>query len=338
MLRALKVNQPSNSTTVAGISGIAGNTNVRTGNAQTGLKNTFNAAQVLSNIQAQVAITQEFGKQASATITTYTNNQLKQLQDQLKNTSNPNEKTALQDQVDQVKMENRVLNVLVGAVTGLGGSAVTQQTLNAAADEMRQLSIQSSSKFAGVTDGTTTISNISGTSEGIGFDGVKLGGTRIDLDKLCGAGNINCETNPDGSLLLNAQGQVKFASSVTNADGSQQTLAQFLASPAGKVMEGSTGGIQGAQGTLFGVPYSPGSWQDNLIEAFAGTHDMIGGQLSGLYDAQGNATRGRGTTETALQNAWSASGAIVLSTPFAAAQGLPPEVWNAISILLKGAK
>ena len=65
---------------------------------------------------------------------------------------------------------------------------------------------------------------------------------------------------------------------------------------------------------------------------------MIGGQLSGLYDAQGNATRGRGTTETALQNAWSASGAIVLSTPFAAAQGLPPEVWNAISILLKGAK
>ena len=33
------------------------------------------------------------------------------------------------------------------------------------------------------------------------------------------------------------------------------------------------------------------SWQDNLIEAFAGTHDMIGGKLTGLYDGQGNTKR-----------------------------------------------
>ena len=30
-------------------------------------------------------------------------------------------------------------------------------------------------------------------------------------------------------------------------------------------MAGATGGIQGAQGTLFGIPYSPGTWQDQAM-------------------------------------------------------------------------
>jgi filamentous hemagglutinin len=103
-------------------------------------------------------------------------------------------------------------------------------------------------------------------------------------------------------------------------------------------MVGATGGIQGYKGTLFGSPYSPGSLIDRLIEAFAGTHDTIGGKLSGLYDDQGNARRGRSPTTQALQNTWSATGAIALSAPFAAAEWLPPEVWKAIAILIKAAK
>lgn len=39
-----------------------------------------------------------------------------------------------------------------------------------------------------------------------------------------------------------------------------------------------------------------------------------------------------------LQDTWSASGAIVVSTSFAMAEFLQPEVWQAISVLLKGAK
>jgi len=64
---------------------------------------------------------------------------------------------------------------------------------------------------------------------------------------------------------------------------------------------------------------------------------MIGGKLSGLYDSQGNIKQGMSEAEI---NAYKvASGvAIVPSAPFAAAQGLQPEVWNAISILLKAAK
>lgn len=43
-----------------------------------------------------------------------------------------------------------------------------------------------------------------------------------------------------------------------------------------------------------------GSWQDKLIESFGGTHDFIGGQITGLYDEQGNTKRGMSTVEKAL--------------------------------------
>jgi filamentous hemagglutinin len=74
-----------------------------------------------------------------------------------------------------------------------------------------------------------------------------------------------------------------------------------------------------------------------LIESFAGTHDMIGGKLSGLYDNQGNIKQGMSEAEINAYKVVSGV-AIVPSIPFAAAQGLPPEVWNAVSVLLKAAK
>jgi filamentous hemagglutinin len=79
------------------------------------------------------------------------------------------------------------------------------------------------------------------------------------------------------------------------------------------------------------------SWQDKLVESFAGTHDFIGGKASGLYDSQGNATRGRSDTVKILQDRWSEV-AIPLTAPFAAAEGLSPEVWKAIGILLGAGK
>ena len=52
-------------------------------------------------------------------------------------------------------------------------------------------------------------------------------------------------------------------------------------------MSGATGGIQGEKGTLFGVPYEAGSWQDKLFETFAGPHDLIGGIFSGCMTSKG---------------------------------------------------
>ncbi|MCM8566979.1 hypothetical protein [Thauera linaloolentis] len=158
--------------------------------------------------------------------------------------------------------------------------------------------------------------------------------------------NERCKTQVDanGNAVFDERGIPKLELTADNlvqfdpAKAGFNSLADFLErTDEGKKMSGPTGGIQGWAGTLFGVPYAAGSWQDKLIEAFAGTHDYIGGNLSGLYDEQGSATRGRGTTEAILHDRWSEI-AIPLSAPFAAAELLSPEIWKAISILLNSAR
>jgi len=76
---------------------------------------------------------------------------------------------------------------------------------------------------------------------------------------------------------------------------------------------------------------------DKVVEAFSGTHDMIGGKLAGLYDGEGNARRGRSGLVSTAQEVWSGV-AIVPSTPFAMSEVLPAQVWQAISILLRSSK
>ena len=59
------------SVTKSGISGIAGDTAVRTGEAQTGIAKIFDADKVQKEINAQVQITQAFGQQASKAVADY---------------------------------------------------------------------------------------------------------------------------------------------------------------------------------------------------------------------------------------------------------------------------
>ena len=51
-----------------------------------------------------------------------------------------------------------------------------------------------------------------------------------------------------------------------------------------------TEGVQELEGTMAGKPYAPNSFWDHMVESFAGTHDTIGGDITGLYDEQGNTT------------------------------------------------
>ena len=207
-------------------------------------------------------------------------------------------------------------------------------SVSVAAEEMRKLMIDDSQKFAGVTDGNTILSNDSGSSAGVRGDGKKIGGTRIDLELLCGDDNGRCKTNQDGSLKINAEGMIEFKPEVAQVN----SLEEFLTTPDGKKMTGLTGGVQGAKGTLFGVPYQAGSWQDQLVEAFAGTHDMVGGKLSGLYDDKGNIRREMSNTTRKIYDYVLTPAALVPYSPFATAELLSPEMWNLISVLLKAAR
>ncbi|MEN9886171.1 MAG: hypothetical protein RL758_749, partial [Pseudomonadota bacterium] len=266
-------------------------------------------------------------------ITDYAASQRKALQEQAKNATTPEAKAQAEQAIKDVNMQERALNILVSGLTGMAGAVVTKEALSTAAEKMRDLMIEDAKKFPGVVDSTgKVLSNVSGPSEGVRGDGTKVGGTRVDLDVLCGPSNERCKTNADGSLNLNASKQVQF-----DSEKAGMTMSEFEKTPAGQKLPGATGGIQGEKGTLFGVPYAAGSWQDKLIEAFAGTHDFIGGKLSGLYDEQGNATRGRSELTKNVQEVWSAA-AILPSTPFAAAEAFSPEVWKVIGILLGAGK
>ncbi|MCV4940167.1 hypothetical protein OFC17_35870, partial [Escherichia coli] len=76
-------------------------------------------------------------------------------------------------------------------------------------------------------------------------DQFKLGGTRLDLDGLCGPDNRRCKIAADGSLLLNEQGLVQF-----DEEKAGMSLQDFLSSPDGNKLAGPTGGVQGYKGTL----------------------------------------------------------------------------------------
>ena len=326
----------ASSTSTAAISGIAGNTQARTGDKETGIAPIFDAAEVQREIQTQVAITSEFGKQAGKAITDYTNGQRQEIQARAESASTPEEKAKLAQAIKDVNMQERALNILVSAFTGMTGSVVTKEALSTVAEKFRDLMIEDSKKFAGVVDSTgKLLSNLSGPSSGLRGDNIKLGGTRVDLDLLCGPSNERCTffKNPDDSI--DTSKPVVFTGGA-NIDGApkNQSLADFLKTPEGQKMSGLTGGVQGVKGTLFGIEYEAGSWQDKLIESFAGTHDLIGGKAVGLYDKQGNIKRGMTDLERAIYDKGITVGAIPIAAPFSAAEGLNPEVWKAIGILL----
>lgn len=101
----------ASSTTQAAISGIAGNKNARTGDKETGIQKIFDADKVQKEIDAQVLITQTFGREApkaaadfAATQTKpYTDAQLLKAsaENQLEVTTDPQQREALLKTIDQ---------------------------------------------------------------------------------------------------------------------------------------------------------------------------------------------------------------------------------------------
>lgn len=321
---------------------------VRSGDDANGLTRNWDPVALAAKVQAEAQISAAATQQAHAAVGSYVASRTASLQARWEQAS-PEERAALQAEADELRTQEKMLNILIGAVTGSATSAISKEALASAADWMRKESIRNSTLFAGVVDPSnpvivvdadpnnptvkdpTVLDNIGGVSVGVDGDGIKLGGTRIDLDQLCGSDNARCMMNPDKSLQLDPQGRVQW-----DAKAAGMSLSEFLKTPEGLAMGGLTGGVQGIQGTLAKRPYEAGGWQDRLIEFFAGPHDYIGGQSVGLYDDQGNAVRNRSPALQNIHNSWSVV-AIPVAAPFAMAKGLPPGVWQAITKFIEAA-
>lgn len=247
---------------------------VRTDNTSGGLSNKWDGAELAKQVQTNAEIAVAFSQQAGATIRGYAEQKRKSISEQIEKTEDPATKESLQQEISALNTQERLLNVLVGALAGTLDTSVAQAVLSETADRMREYSIADSEKFPGVVDeeGNYVLTNMSGESAGIRGDGKKIAGTRVVLDIICGKSNERCITqkNADGSpvldekgmpmLKLTQDGMVQF--NRESVDGS--SLENFLTThPEGQKMAGLTGGVQGGQGTLNGSPYPVGGLLDH---------------------------------------------------------------------------
>ncbi|UDF33551.1 UNVERIFIED_ORG: hemagglutinin repeat-containing protein [Shinella sp. XGS7] len=148
----------ASSTSTAGISGVAGDLGARTGDKEAGLKPIFDKDKARQEVNAQVAITSEFGKQASKAVGDYA----KQQHDKAKEAGDKDGMAAWEE-----GGKNRVaLHVLVGGLTGGVQGAVGAGAASVAAPSIDALQsgLQSALKDAGLGDSAANL--ISGLAGG----------------------------------------------------------------------------------------------------------------------------------------------------------------------------
>ncbi|QPF73473.1 filamentous hemagglutinin N-terminal domain-containing protein [Roseateles sp. DAIF2] len=127
----------ASSTSMAGISGVAGDLGARTGDKEAGLKPIFDKERVKQEVAAQVAITSEFGKQASKAVGNYA----KQQYDKAKEAGDKEGMAAWEE-----GGKNRVaLHTLVGGLTGniqgAAGAGLSQVVVPELGKAIQQLDV-----------------------------------------------------------------------------------------------------------------------------------------------------------------------------------------------------
>ncbi|MGY0195826.1 hemagglutinin repeat-containing protein [Leptothrix sp. BB-4] len=150
------------STTTSGISGVAGNQAVRTGDKETGLTAIFNKDQVKAEVNAQVAITSEFGKQASKVVGDYAQTKLAEAE---KNNDAAGMETWKEGGASRVAL-HAVVGGLTGGVQGAMGAASSQAVINQAGQALKEANLPTELKQALVLAAGTAVGAATGGTAG----------------------------------------------------------------------------------------------------------------------------------------------------------------------------
>ncbi|PSJ80660.1 hypothetical protein C7N83_04905 [Neisseria iguanae] len=232
-----------------------------------------------------------------------------ELRDKINLAQSKEEKEALYEELYTLQYQKRLAETVVGAISGSPGSALSQGGLQLAATWMRKQTLDNSRQSPVITDGTTTVGNVEYDSAY--FDGVKLGGTRVNVDIICGINMERCVKQSDDSYFYTGGKEEKDRHLVTLDDAINPDKNNRASD-----LYGATGGFQSEQGQFFGIPYTIGSLFDFVVEGYAGTHDFSGGQIWGFYGDKGNATRDNGKLADIAAEVITVI-AIPVATPFA---------------------
>ena len=249
------------------------------------LENHFDKDKVMKELNIQVKVTQDFRKNAFSMIDAYALPKQAELRKQIKEAKTEEEKTALYGEIYKLQYQKRLLETVVGIVSGSPDVAITQGTLQLAATKMREETLANSRLFKGIKDAKTGKILRNDSYDSGYFDGVKLGGVRIDINAICTQGVGSCEKNADGLVVFKGENGLSLDDAI---DPNKNQKAKDLYGP--------TGGFQSVEGGWYSdgkviTPYKPGNISDHLVESFAGTHDLLGGQMWGWYDKQGNTSQ-----------------------------------------------
>ena len=115
----------ASSTSSAGISGIAGNTAVRSTDAETGLKPIFDAAKVQAEVNAQMQITQAFTREAPKAVASFAASKYNELKD-----TDPTEAAKWAEGGIYRIALHTVVGALGGGLDGAAGAAVSASSAN----------------------------------------------------------------------------------------------------------------------------------------------------------------------------------------------------------------
>lgn len=302
----------------------------------------FEKEKLLEDLNVQVRVTKDFRKNISKEVDRYFDKKQADLRLQregidqlLKGAQTKEEVAQLRKQIDQIddhiyelQYSRHFANAVMDLVAANPKPPITQNTLRMANTYMRQQSVANSKLSPGITDGTTTINNLSYSSGS--FDGYKLGGTRNDVYYICGKDGKWCKKDENDNLIKD------FKNNYLYKDDNKISLSEYL-SQNKEILGGMTGGFQPVEGDWilgnYVIPYVAGGESDLLVEAFAGMHDALGGQFPGFYGSDGN-TIHKTRTQRIFSNI-TTTVAIPVTMPFAFSDNVPNDVLNFIFLLSK---
>jgi filamentous hemagglutinin len=213
----------ASSVTTSGVSGVAGNTQARTGDASTGLKPIFNKDQVRSEVNAQVAITSEFGKHASKAVGDYAGAKLKEAE---KNNDQAGIAAWREGGTSRVAM-----HTVVGGLTGGAAGAVGAGAASAAAPTIEQLQsqLQEGLKSAGVGDSAANlIASLASGATAAGIGAAASGGSVAGGATAFNADVNNRQLHPREKALLKTKA-AEFADKLKKDGYSGMTEERALA-------------------------------------------------------------------------------------------------------------
>ena len=212
------------SITTAGISGVAGNTGARTGDSSTSINPIFDKDQVQKEVAAQVAITSEFGKQASKIGGTEADKQRDALKAQANAETDPDKKAALQAESakwDEGGAYRVAMHTVIGGLTGGAAGAVGAGSASAAAPTLDELQgqLQQGLQNAGLGEGASkVIAGLASGTAAAAIGAAASGGTTAGAATAFNADMNNRQLHPT---------EVQKAKELAAKSGGKYTQAQI---------------------------------------------------------------------------------------------------------------